>query len=134
MCRIRNITLYNYIPLSQVKNKNIVLVIFVISQKQQQLFPINIVSLTYKFIFAKSQMCHPFYIISEYLHINVLNHIRSEDQQSTSWLEPVCRTQKYNSNYIPLSQVFSSDHSFFLSLRYEVGYNPLPELCFPKHK
>ena len=27
-----NITLYNYIPLSQVKNKNIILVIFVISQ------------------------------------------------------------------------------------------------------
>ena len=37
-------------------------------------------------------------------------------------------------NYIPLSQVFTSDHSFVPSLRYEVGYNPLPELCFTKHK
>ena len=44
------------------------------------------VSLTYKFIFAKSQMCHPFYILFQYLHINVLNHIRSEDQQSTCLL------------------------------------------------
>ena len=89
-----NITLYNYIPLSQVKNKNIVLVIFVISQKQQQLFLINIVSLTYKFIFAKSQMCHPFYIIPKLPYINVLNYIRSEDEQSILWLDLVCRSPK----------------------------------------
>ena len=42
-------------------------------------------------------MCHPFYIIPIFPYINVLNYLRSEDEQTIHCVELVCRSQKYNS-------------------------------------
>ena len=121
-----------YIPLSQVKHKTIILVIFSTFVKQQ-LFPlINVVSVTYKFIFAKSQMCQnmlyiwkPIYLIyndqKTKLHIVINIPVPSSDK-----IYILC--------YIPLSQALSSDHSSVPSLRYEVRCDPLPEHCFNKHR
>ena len=42
-------------------------------------------------------MCHPFYIFPTHPYINVLNYLRSEDEQIVYCVDLVCRSQKYNS-------------------------------------